>query len=409
MVTDATSRNFSPPKSCSSGSCAASTAIPRAALWIALSASHGRAECPARPLKVHVALMLPRQPAWMALSVGSIITTSSAAIGSRASSGVRALSAIGSSSRPKSRQSRPTPASASSSITATAPFMSLAPSPWTRSASRRPGRLPWAGTVSRWPASRTGAPGPASTQVSPRSRTVAPPPRSTPMTCSARGASARLSDGMSTSSSVLAASRSPSSPSLIAVVIGLPPYRPPLMRYCGIDVSAKAGNQQLCTLHERRGPDGLELVTTFYEPGTVKQIARTVHGFGLGQAVVAVDAPSGHRLDLLAAGEPLRAELGLPEGRYERMRVCDTLLFRRGLPLYPVPSAEQPRSAWQDWMQVGFELFAALGEQRLYHPPEAAYEGRVGDAALAHGRLCETYPDAIFCTLLGHRPSAKRT
>ena len=80
------------------------------------------------------------------------------------------------------------------------------------------------------------------------------------------------------------------------------------MRYCGIDVSAKAANQQLCTLHERRGPDGLELVATFYEPGTVEQVARTVHGFGRGQAVVAVDAPSGHRLDLLAAGAPLRAE-----------------------------------------------------------------------------------------------------
>ena len=181
------------------------------------------------------------------------------------------------------------------------------------------------------------------------------------------------------------------------------------MRYCGIDVSAKAANQQLCTLHERRGPDGLELVATFYEPGTVEQVARTVHGFGLGQAVVAVDAPSGHRLDLLAAGEPLRDELGLPAGRYERMRVCDTLLFRRGLPLYPVPSADQPRSAWQEWMQVGFTLFAALAELQLYRPPEAAYEGRVGEGALTHGRLCETYPDAIFCTLLGHRPGAKRT
>ncbi len=75
----------------------------RAALWIALSASHGRAECPARPVNVQVALMLPRQPAWMALSVGSIITTSSAAIGSRARSGVSALSDAGSSSRPKNR------------------------------------------------------------------------------------------------------------------------------------------------------------------------------------------------------------------------------------------------------------------------------------------------------------------
>src|SRR5215207_1934731 len=363
--------------------------MPLAALWIALSASQGRAEWPARPAKVQVALMLPRQPAWMALSVGSIITTSSAAIGSRASSGVSALSAIGSSSRPKNKQSSATPASASSSITATAPFMSLAPSPWTRSASRRPGRLPCAGTVSRWPASSTGAPSPASTHVSPRSRTGAPPARSTSVACPAIAASPRDSDGMSMSSSVRAARRSPSSPSLIGAVTGCH-HTGPSMRYCGIDVSAKGPNQQLCTLHERRGPDGMELVTTFYEPGTVAAVARTVHGFGRGQAVVAVDAPSGHRLDLLAAGSALRAELGLPDGRYERMRVCDTLLFRRGLPLYPVPSADQPHSAWQDWMRMGFDVFAALEPLQRWRPPEAAYEGRVGEGALTHGRLCET-------------------
>ena len=33
----------------------------------------------------------------------------------------------------------------------------------------------------------------------------------------------------------------------------------------------------------------------------------------------------------------------------------------------------------------------------------------VGAAALRFGRVCETYPDAIFCGLLGHRPSPKRT
>src|SRR5215212_6229246 len=183
------------------------------------------------------------------------------------------------------------------------------------------------------------------------------------------------------------------------------------MRYCGVDVSAKPGNQQLVTLHERRAPTGgVELVATFYAPGTIAQLARTIEGFGRGQAVVAVDAPSGPRLDLLAAGTPLRAALRLPDGRYERMRVCDALLFRRGLPLYPVPSAEQARSAWQEWMQVGFELFAALGPLELFRPPATGgYEGRVEANALASGRLCETYPDAIFCTLLGHRPGAKRT
>ncbi len=33
----------------------------------------------------------------------------------------------------------------------------------------------------------------------------------------------------------------------------------------------------------------------------------------------------------------------------------------------------------------------------------------MGDGALRFGRLCETYPDAVFCSLLGHRPPAKRT
>ena len=45
-------------------------------------------------------------------------------------------------------------------MTATPPFMSLAPSPCTAPPSIRPGTLPCAGTVSRWPASTTGAPSP---------------------------------------------------------------------------------------------------------------------------------------------------------------------------------------------------------------------------------------------------------
>ena len=93
------------------------------------------------------------------------------------------------------------------------------------------------------------------------------------------------------------------------------------MRYCGIDVSARPTQQQLCTLHPRRAGDGsTELVATFYEPGDVAAVVRTVLGFGR-EAVVAVDAPSGRRLDLLAPGSPLRDALGLPEGRYQRSRV----------------------------------------------------------------------------------------
>ncbi|MBA3328145.1 MAG: DUF429 domain-containing protein [Solirubrobacterales bacterium] len=180
------------------------------------------------------------------------------------------------------------------------------------------------------------------------------------------------------------------------------------MRYCGIDVSATASNQQLCTLHERRGTDGVELVSTFYAPGDVEAVARTVLGFG-GEAVAAVDAPSGHRLDLLQPGAELRAQLGLPEGRFERHRVCDALLFRRRLPLYPVPSASQALAAWQRWIGVGFELFAALAPLGLFRPEDGAVQGGVGEGALRLGRLCETYPDAVFCSLLGHRPPPKRT
>src|SRR5919197_1048608 len=123
------------------------------------------------------------------------------------------------------------------------------------------------------------------------------------------------------------------------------------MRYCGIDVSAKPGQQQLCTLHPRRAADGsTELVATFYEPGDVEAVARTVLGFGR-EAVVAVDEPSGRRLVLIAPGLPLGYALALPDGRYERSRVCDALLFRRRLPLYPVPSTGQALAAWEGWIE----------------------------------------------------------
>ena len=184
------------------------------------------------------------------------------------------------------------------------------------------------------------------------------------------------------------------------------------MRYFGVDVSARPDNQQLVSLHERRGvgPGDPELVATFYAPGDAAAVAHTVEGFG-GEAVVAIDAPSGRRLDLLAPGQPLRDALGLPHGRYERMRVCDALLFRRRLPLYPVPSAEQSLARWEVWMEVGFTLFGALRGMGLFRPdaPPGVLEAPVGDGALRHGRLCETYPDAVFCALLGHRPSPKRT
>ena len=94
------------------------------------------------------------------------------------------------------------------------------------------------------------------------------------------------------------------------------------------------------------------------------------------------------------------------------MRVCDALLFRRGLPLYPVPPAGQAPQGWEQWIAVGFALFAALAPLGLYRPdaPTAPSRGRASAAPrCAPAALCETYPDAIFCSLLGHRPPPKRT
>jgi hypothetical protein len=61
-------------------------------------------------------------------------------------------------------------------------------------------------------------------------------------------------------------------------------------------------------------------------------------------------------------------------------------------------------------MDSGFALFAALEPLGLFRPaPQPGAMAAVGDGAMRHGRLCETYPDAVFCSLLGHRPSPKRT
>src|SRR4051812_50215752 len=100
------------------------------------------------------------------------------------------------------------------------------------------------------------------------------------------------------------------------------------MRYCGIDVSARPAQQQLCTLHPRRAADGsTELVATFYEPGDVAAVVRTVLGFGR-EAGVAVDAPSGRRPDPAPPGRPPPHSVRAPRGPHPRPRVCGAPLFR---------------------------------------------------------------------------------
>jgi len=183
------------------------------------------------------------------------------------------------------------------------------------------------------------------------------------------------------------------------------------MRFCGIHVSARPDAQQLATLHRRRGTDGqTELVASFYAPGDPAAVARTVLGFGRACAV-AVDAPATRRLDLLAEGRPLRARLDLPAGRFERHRVAEALVVRRGIPLYPVVQGPEGGTAWRARLAAGFAVHAGLAGHEPYRPAGAPgeLEAPVGLGALRFGRVAEAYPDAVLTTLLGHRPSPRRT
>ena len=163
-----------------------------------------------------------------------------------------------------------------------------------------------------------------------------------------------------------------------------------------------------CTSAAARGP---ELVATFYEPGDVDAVARTVLGFG-GEAVVAIDAPSGRRLDLLAPGGRCATQLGLPAGRYERSRVCDALLFRRGLPLYPVPAADQalPRVGALDRRRLRAVRRARRRSGCSARRRGGAVEGPVGRRARCASAGCARptpTPCSARCSAIARRP--KRT
>ena len=79
----ATSVKVRPPISTGRGSIAAKGRSPSSAFSIAFSAVHGRAEWPLTPWKTMRAFRLPRQPAWIVLSVGSSRIASSASCTTR--------------------------------------------------------------------------------------------------------------------------------------------------------------------------------------------------------------------------------------------------------------------------------------------------------------------------------------
>jgi predicted nuclease with RNAse H fold len=147
------------------------------------------------------------------------------------------------------------------------------------------------------------------------------------------------------------------------------------MRYCGI--VAGGGYQHLCALEEvREAEPPIRLRATFYEPGSVEQVAEAVRGFG--DAVVGIAAPL----------SPPR------DGR--SIRSCDELLRRRGV--FPLPYDESGR-----------RMFQALANRGLYAPPEpGAGDGSVPEGAYVEMPVFETNPDGVFSALHGQRVPAKR-
>ena len=90
------------------------------------------------------------------------------------------------------------------------------------------------------------------------------------------------------------------------------------------------------------------------------------------------------------------------------MRVCDALLFRRGLPLYPVPSAAEGAVGWNAWMAVGFELFAALGPRRASTstPRPRTLSGSRAARGCALGRLRDLSGRHLLVSLGHRRPTS---
>ena len=174
-----TSTNVSPPTSTSSGGAATTGARPSTARSIALTPCQGRAEWALSPRNVERRVEVA-EAAGVDRVVGRLEHDDEVGLEDerrlgedareRALARRRAPRARRRGTRGRARARRASAAQrASSIITASPPFMSLAPRPTTRPSSIRPGRLSWAGTVSRWPASRTsGAPCARSRRGAPR-------------------------------------------------------------------------------------------------------------------------------------------------------------------------------------------------------------------------------------------------
>jgi predicted nuclease with RNAse H fold len=148
------------------------------------------------------------------------------------------------------------------------------------------------------------------------------------------------------------------------------------MHYCGI--VGGGGYQHLCVIEEvRTAEPPIRLRATFYEPGSVEEVAAAVRGFG--DAVVGIAAPLSQPKD----------------GR--KLRVADAELRRRGV--FPLPYEDQGR-----------RMFQALANRGVFGPPDEdeGHQGAVGEGAYNEMPVFETNPDGVFSALHGQRVPAKR-
>jgi hypothetical protein len=141
------------------------------------------------------------------------------------------------------------------------------------------------------------------------------------------------------------------------------------MRYCGI--LAGPHWQYLCSLEEVLTDEPpVRLRASFWEPGTVKQVAAQARA--LGDVVIAIAAPAGTD------------------------RLCDRALAEMGLPQQP-------------FVEQGAELFAALSDLGVFRPSaDAGDHGSIRDSQYRETPVFETNVDAVFAALRGRRVPARR-
>ncbi len=128
--------------------------------------------------------------------------------------------------------------------------------------------------------------------------------------------------------------------------------------------------------------------------GKLEKVLDAVRQYAL--AVVAVDAPQSPNAGLMAT-TARRENYGLPAhtATWADYKVGEYELRQRGIRLYNTPGEVE---AAPKWMQLGFELYAALrAEEFQFYQPG-------GDAPR---QVLEVHPHASYTVLLGHVPMRK--